>query len=66
MTNECHPRQQTANLRRTQVEEERPPRRPEPESSLVDKEGRSKRGHPRLGDNFRGESSAGYPVARLV
>ncbi|WP_162834574.1 hypothetical protein [Amycolatopsis circi] len=58
MTDERHPEQQAANQRRTQIDndEERPPRRPEPESPLEDEEGRSKRGHPQLGDNFRGES----------
>ncbi|WP_158684620.1 hypothetical protein [Amycolatopsis orientalis] len=58
MTDERPREPQTANPRRTQVDddEERPPRRPEPESPLEDEEGRSKRGHPQLGDNFRGES----------
>ncbi|WP_020659551.1 hypothetical protein [Amycolatopsis benzoatilytica] len=56
---ERHPDQeQTANPRRTQIDndEERPPRRPEPKSELEDEEGRSRRGHPRLGENFRGEN----------
>lgn len=58
MTEERPAEQQTANPRRTQVDndEKQPPRRPEPESPLEDEEGRSKRGHPQLGDNFRGES----------
>ncbi len=56
MTDERQREQETANPRRTQVDEERVPRRPDPESPLEDEEGRSKRGHPQLGDNFRGET----------
>lgn len=58
MTDERHreQEQEAANPRRTQVDEDQVPRRPEPESPLEDEEGRSKRGHPQLGDNFRGES----------
>ncbi|WP_409465187.1 hypothetical protein [Amycolatopsis sp. GA6-003] len=58
MSDERHAERKTANPRRAQVDDDegRPPRRPEPESPLEDEEGRSKRGHPQSGDNFRGES----------